>query len=85
MKKVALSLIAIAMLVASCGPSAKEIEAKRVQDSIKVADSLCIVKAKADSIAKVIAIADSTKKADSIAKIKPVKKAKVTAKKVTKK
>jgi modification target Cys-rich repeat protein len=41
MKKVVLSLIAgVALLVASCGPTAKQVEANRVADSTYVADSL---------------------------------------------
>ena len=85
MKKLALILVigAVAFMT-SCGPSAKEIEAKRVADSTKVADSMAKVQAEqqriADSIAKA---ADEKKKADSIAHqdsikkhlIKPVKKA----------
>ena len=41
MKKVVLSLIAgVALLVASCGPTAEQVEAKRVADSTYVADSI---------------------------------------------
>lgn len=71
-----LSIFAVvAFLMVSCGPSAKELEEKRINDSIKAADSIALVvkeKAVADSIAK----ADSIKKADSIAKLTPVKKIK---------
>jgi protein involved in sex pheromone biosynthesis len=75
MKKV-LGIIAVLalLLVVSCGPSTKELEEKRIQDSIKAADSLALVikeKQIADSIA--IMKADSIKK-DSIAKLKIVKK-----------
>jgi len=69
MKKVLGIIAVLALLVVSCGPSAKEIEEKRVQDSIKAADSSALVikeKQIADSIA--IMKADSIKK-DSIAKI----------------
>jgi hypothetical protein len=68
----------------SCGPSAKELEEKRIADSIRVADSLAMVQAEqqriADSIAKVQEEkrkADSIAHQDSIAKklIKPAKKA----------
>jgi len=76
MKKVVLSLIAVAFLVASCGPSAKELEEKRVADSIVMADSIAMVQAAEQKIADSIATADSIKKADSIAAIKPVKKGK---------
>jgi hypothetical protein len=65
MKKIAFSLIAVALFVASCGPSAKELETKRIADSTFVADSI----AREDSIAKVKFVNDSIAKADSIAKI----------------
>ena len=86
MKKLALILVigAVAFMT-SCGPSAKEIEAKRIADSTKVADSMAKVQAAqqriADSIAKVQAaqkrVADSIAHQDSITKhlIKPAKKA----------
>jgi uncharacterized protein YcfL len=75
MKKVVLSLIAVAMLlVVSCGPSAKEIEEKRIADSIIMADSIAMVQAEQQKVADSIATADSIKVADSIAKIKPAKK-----------
>jgi len=77
MKKVLFSLmtiVALSFLVASCGPSKEEIEAKRIADSTLVADSIAKVQFTIDSIAKV----DSTAKADSIAKITvvPAKKGK---------
>ena len=87
MKKLALILVigAVAFMT-SCGPSAKEIEAKRVADSTKVADSMAKVQAEqqriADSIAKVQAaqkkVADSIAHQDSVKKhlIKPAKAAK---------
>jgi len=50
MKKFLLSLIAIAFLVASCGPSAKELEDKRIADSIMAADSIALVQASADTV-----------------------------------
>jgi len=43
MKKLVFSAIAIALLAISCGPSAKEIEDKRIADSIMVADSIALV------------------------------------------
>ena len=76
MKKFATLLVigAVAFMY-SCGPSAKELEEKRIADSIKVADSMAMVMAEqqrvADSIAKVQnekRIADSVAHADSIAK-----------------
>ena len=92
MKKLAFILvIAVVALMTSCGPSAKEKEAKRISDSIRVADSMAVVQAQqqrtADSIAFVQAaqkkVADSIAHQDSIAKhlIKPAKAAKKTTKK----
>ena len=88
MKKFATLLVvgAVAFMYA-CGPSAKEMEEKRIADSIRVADSLAMVQAEqqriADSIAKVQQekmIADSIAHADSVKKFpklfkpaKPVK------------
>jgi hypothetical protein len=74
MKKVVLSLIAVAFLVASCGPSAKELEEKRIADSIVMADSIAMVQVEQQRVADSIATADSIKVADSIAKIKPAKR-----------
>lgn len=57
MKKFATLLVvgAVAFMYA-CGPSAKELEEKRIADSIRVADSLAMVQAEqqriADSVAK---------------------------------
>jgi hypothetical protein len=86
MKKLAtLLVIGVVAFMYSCGPSAKELEEKRIADSIKVADSMAMVMAEqqrvADSIAKVQMEkikADSIAHADSIAKhlIKPAKKMK---------
>ncbi len=86
MKKLAtLLVIGVVAFMYSCGPSAKELEEKRIADSIKVADSMAMVMAEqqrvADSIAKVQMEkikADSIAHADSIAKhlIKPAKKVK---------
>ncbi|MCX6282062.1 MAG: hypothetical protein NTU51_08865 [Bacteroidetes bacterium] len=90
MKKLALVLVIAAVgFMTSCGPSAKEIEAKRIADSTKVADSMTKVQAEqqkiADSIAKVQAaqkkVADSIAHQDSlkkglIKKAKPAKAAK---------
>jgi len=84
MKKIAFILgIAVVAFMTSCGPSAKEKEAKRIADSTRVADSMAMVMAAqqrtADSIAKVQMIqkrvADSIAHQDSIAKhlIKPAK------------
>jgi hypothetical protein len=76
MKKLATLLVigAVAFMY-SCGPSAKELEEKRIADSIKVADSMAMVMAEQQRIADSIAKdqmermkADSIAHADSIAK-----------------
>ncbi len=87
MKKLATILVIAAVaFMTSCGPSAKEKEAKRIADSTRVADSMAMIQAQqqrvADSIAKVQAaqkvVADSLAHQDSIKKhlIKPAKPAK---------
>ena len=86
-KLVTLLVIGVVAFMYSCGPSAKEIEEKRIADSIRVADSLAMVQAEqqriADSIAKIQQekmIADSIAHADSVKKFpklfKPAKAAK---------
>jgi hypothetical protein len=96
MKKIALVLVIGAVaFMSSCGPSAKEKEAKRIADSTRVADSMALVQAHqqriADSIAKVQAaqkrVADSIAHQDSIKKhlIKPAKAVKPGMKKAHKK
>jgi hypothetical protein len=81
MKNLFISLgIAAMFAFVACGPSASEVEAKRIADSIKIADSIevadsiaaAIEQAKADSIA----MADSMRIQDSIANAKPAKKGK---------
>jgi hypothetical protein len=56
MKKIATLLVIGAVALVSCGPSAKELEEKRIADSIRVADSMAMVQAEqqriADSVAK---------------------------------
>ncbi len=56
MKKLATLLVigAVAFMY-SCGPSAKEIEEKRIADSIRVADSLAMVQAEQQRVADSIA------------------------------
>jgi len=76
MKKLATLLVAGAVvLLYACGPSAKEKEAKRIGDSIRVADSIAKIqmeqKRVADSIAKV---QEEKRKMDSIAHADSVKK-----------
>jgi len=94
MKKLATLLVigAVAFMY-SCGPSAKELEEKRIADSIRVADSIAMVQAEqqriTDSIAKVQEDkkkVDSIAHQDSIAKklIKPAKKVKEGKKEVKK-
>lgn len=70
MKKILGIFAVVAFLAVSCGPSAKELEEKRIADSIYVADSISLVQELADSIAKM----DSIKTADSIAKLDVKKK-----------
>ncbi|MCX6250971.1 MAG: hypothetical protein NTX61_09470 [Bacteroidetes bacterium] len=76
MKKLATLLLAGAVVVMySCGPSAKEKEAKRIADSTRVADSITKVQMEqkriADSIAKV---QEEKRKMDSIAHADSIKK-----------
>ena len=96
MKKLAVILVIGAVaLMSSCGPSQKEKEAKRIADSIRVADSMAMVMADqqrvADSIARVQEaqkkVADSIAHQDSIAKhlIKHTKAAKAIKPAATKK
>ena len=95
MKKLATLLVVGAVaLMYSCGPSAKEMEEKRIADSIRVADSLAMVQAEQQRIADSIAksqeekkIKDSIAHEDSVKKglIKKAKMAKPAAKKEMKK
>ena len=89
MKKILGLLVIAAMFTfVACGPSAQEIETKRIADSTHMADSLAKEARKADSIAKVeaaaAAVAEAEKvKQDSIAKAE-VSKGKKGGKKVKK-
>lgn len=61
MKKILLTFfIGLMVALVSCGPSAEQIEEKRIADSIRVADSLIMIQIEerriADSIANAIAI-----------------------------
>ncbi len=69
MKKIAAILvIGAAAFMYSCGPSAKELEEKRIADSIRVADSLAMVQAEQQRIADSIAQAQAeAARKDSIA------------------
>ncbi|MDP4281443.1 MAG: hypothetical protein Q8867_04765 [Bacteroidota bacterium] len=76
MKKLAtLLVIGVVAFMYSCGPSAKELEEKRIADSIRVADSLAMVQAEQQRVADSIAKAQDEKKiADSIAHQDSIKK-----------
>ena len=67
MKKLLLLFVIAGLVITACGPSAEELEAQRIADSTKMADSLAKVQAEnqriADSTAKAQAIADSIAKA----------------------
>jgi hypothetical protein len=72
-KLLGLLVIAAMFTFVACGPSADEIEAKRIADSTHIADSLLKEQQKADSIAKAEAAAAAAAEAervkqDSIAK-----------------
>ena len=79
MKKLLLLLVIAGLVITACGPSAEELEAQRIADSTKMADSLAKVQAEqqrvADSIAAAAA-ADSAAKAAEAAKAKGAKGAK---------
>ena len=68
-KLLGLLVIAAMFTFVACGPSAEEIEKKRVADSIHVTDSIAKEQQKADSIAKAqAAIKMEQQRQDSIAK-----------------
>jgi cell division protein FtsX len=73
MKKVLFSLVFLAFMVVSCGPSATEIKEKQIADSTRIADSIALVQTQQKLVADSIAKVDSIKKADSIAKLPKVK------------
>ena len=80
MKKLLLLSVIAGLIFTACGPSAEELEAQRIADSTKMADSLAKVQAEnqriADSTAKATAIADSIAKAAEKGAKKGGKKAK---------
>jgi cytochrome c-type biogenesis protein CcmH/NrfF len=80
MKKLLLLFVIAGLVITACGPSAEELEAQRIADSTKMADSLAKVQAEnqriADSTAKAQAIADSIAKAAEKGAKKGGKKAK---------
>ena len=63
-KLLGLLVIAGMFTFVACGPSADEIEAKRIADSTHVADSLAKEQQKADSIAKAEAAAAAAAEAE---------------------
>ncbi|MBC8315888.1 MAG: hypothetical protein H8E51_10330 [Bacteroidetes bacterium] len=69
MKKLAIvCVIGVAAFLTACGPSTKELEEKRIADSIRVADSLAMVQAEQQRIADSIAQAQAEEAhADSVA------------------
>ena len=77
MKKLLLLSVIAGLIITACGPSAEEIEAQRIADSTRLADSLSKVQAEqqkvADSIAAAAA-ADSAKKAEEAKDAKKGKK-----------
>ncbi len=86
MKKFATILVigAVAFMY-SCGPSAKELEEKRIADSIRVADSMAMVQAEQQRIADSIAKAQEEKRiADSVAHQDSIKKGLIKVAKVKK-
>jgi hypothetical protein len=71
MKKLLLLSVIAGLFITACGPSAEELEAQRIADSTRIADSIAAVQAEqqrvADSIAQAAA-ADSVAKAEEAAK-----------------
>ena len=70
MKKLTIvCVIGIAAILTACSPNTKELEEKRIADSIRVADSLAMVQAEQQRIADSIAQAQAEEAhADSVAK-----------------
>jgi hypothetical protein len=70
MKKLSIMIVSFALatlMMVSCGPSAKEIEEKRIADSILMADSIALVQAEQQKIIDSITLVEAEKvKADSI-------------------
>jgi hypothetical protein len=85
-KLVTLLVVGAVAFMYACGPSAKELEEKRIADSIRVADSLAMVQAEQQRIADSIAKAqEEKKKADSIAHEDSIKKGLIKKAKAPKK
>jgi hypothetical protein len=83
MKKLAtLLMVGTVAFMYSCGPSAKEKEAKRIADSISIADSIAMVQAEQTRIADSIAqVQEEKRKMDSIAHADSIKKGLIKVKK----
>jgi hypothetical protein len=73
MKKLLLLSVIAGLVITACGPSAEELEAQRIADSTKMADSLAKVQAEQQRVADSIAAAAA---ADSAAKAAEAKAAK---------
>lgn len=71
MKKLLLLSVIAGLVITACGPSAEELEAQRIADSTKMADSLAMVQAQQQKEADSIAAAAA---ADSVAAVEAKKK-----------
>lgn len=71
MKKLLLVSVIAGLVITACGPSAEEVEAQRIADSTRIADSITAVQAESQRVADSIAAAAA---ADSAAKAAEVKK-----------
>ncbi len=70
MKKLLLLSVIAGLFITACGPSAEQVEAQRIADSTKTADSIAAAAAEAQRVADSIAAAAQ---ADSAAKAAEVK------------
>ena len=71
MKKLLLLSVIAGLVITACGPSAEQLEARRIADSTRIADSIAKVQAEQQRIADSIAQAAA---ADSVAKAAEAKK-----------
>ncbi len=71
MKKLLLLSVIACLVITACGPSAEELEARRIADSTRIADSIAKVQAEQQRVADSIAAAAA---ADSAAKAAEAKK-----------
>lgn len=74
MKKLLLLSVIAGLVITACGPSAEEIEAQRIADSTKMADSLAKVQAEQQKQADSIAAAAAADSAAKAAEAKDAKK-----------